>query len=260
MSEKLENAKGLYLEGIRDGKVREAVTKYTGNQYTQHSTGVKDGIEGFVEFFTPFIKRNPIRDIQIVRSIVDGQYVFLHVNQILNNGEAKWVTADMFDTDENDKIIEHWDAIQEHVEDTASGRSMVDGPAEIEDLEKTAENKALIEKFCQDILIDGKINSITDFISTAQYDQHNPTTEDGIEGLYKHIQKFIEQGITAKYVKVHRIIGQGNFVVALSHAMQNDDNWCFFDIFRLKDGKIVEHWDVQEKIQHQDKWNNSGKF
>ena len=51
MSQKLENAKSLYLEGIRDGNAREAVTKYTGHQYKQHSTGVKDGVEGFVEFF-----------------------------------------------------------------------------------------------------------------------------------------------------------------------------------------------------------------
>ena len=55
MSQKLENAKGLYLEGIRDGNVREAVTKYTGDRYTQHSTGVADGVEGFVTFFEPFI-------------------------------------------------------------------------------------------------------------------------------------------------------------------------------------------------------------
>ena len=53
MGKKLENAKALYYEGIRDGNVREAVTKYTGERYTQHSTGVRDGIEGFVEFFEP---------------------------------------------------------------------------------------------------------------------------------------------------------------------------------------------------------------
>jgi len=60
MSKRLDNAMNLYLEGIRDGKAREAVTKYTGARYTQHSTGVKDGIEGFVEFFEPFIARNRI--------------------------------------------------------------------------------------------------------------------------------------------------------------------------------------------------------
>ena len=48
MSRKIDSARALYLEGIRDGNAREAVTKYTGHRYTQHSTGVRDGVEGFV--------------------------------------------------------------------------------------------------------------------------------------------------------------------------------------------------------------------
>ncbi|MGR5542727.1 hypothetical protein ACPV5V_29680, partial [Vibrio campbellii] len=69
MSQKLENATNLYMEGIRDGFAREAVTKYTGRRYTQHSTGVRNGIEGFVEFFEPFLERCKDRDIRIVRAI-----------------------------------------------------------------------------------------------------------------------------------------------------------------------------------------------
>ena len=74
-SKRIANAKGLYLEGIRDGNMREALDKYTGDRYTQHSTGVADGKEGFIEFFAPFLERNPIRDIQVVRAIEDGRYV-----------------------------------------------------------------------------------------------------------------------------------------------------------------------------------------
>ncbi len=260
MSEKSENVKGLYLEGIRDGKVREAVTKYTGDRYTQHSTGVADGIEGFVAFFEPFIKRNPVRDIRMVRIIEDGQYVFCHAYQDINNGEAKWVTADLFDTDKNDKIIEHWDVIQAYVEDTASGRSMVDGPTEIEDLDKTKENKALVTNFCNDVLIGGQANKVTDYISTEQYDQHNPGVEDGLEEFGKHLKNVMESGMVNKYIKIHHIVGQGNFVVAYSHTQMGSDDYAFFDLFRVKEGKIVEHWDVQEKILPQSQWGNSGKF
>ena len=120
MSKKSENAKNLYMVGIRDGKIRQAVTEYIGDRYTQHSTGVGNNIEGFVAFFEPFVKRNKVRDIRIVRTIEDGQYVFVHVYQNMNNGEAKWVTADFFDTDKNDKIIEHWDVIQAYKENTVS--------------------------------------------------------------------------------------------------------------------------------------------
>lgn len=70
----------------------------------------------------------------------------------------------------------------------------------------------------------------------------------------------MENGQVTQYVKVHRLLGQGNFVVVFSEVNQGGDRWAFFDLFRLKDGKIVEHWDVQEKIGPKETWNNSGKF
>lgn len=257
---RVKNAKGLYLEGIRDGNITEALDTYTGERYTQHSTGVADGKAGFAEFFKPFLERNPVRDIQIVRTIEDGQYVFCHAYQSLNNGEAQWVTADLFDTDDNGKLIEHWDVIAEYITPTASGRTMVDGPTEIEDLDKTEENKEIVRAFAKDVLQGGKVDKVADYLSTEQYDQHNPHVEDGIEGLAKHLKDIAATGQSYKYVKVHRLIGQGNFAVMYSHVKVADDDWAFFDIFRLKDGKIVEHWDVQEKIGPKETWNNSGKF
>ena len=257
---RIANAKGLYLEGIRDGNMKEALDKYTGDRYTQHSTGVRDGKEGFIEFFTPFLERNPIRDIQVIRAIEDGQYVFVHVYQSLNNGEAQWVTADLFDTDADSKIIEHWDVIAEYQWPTKSGRSMVDGPTEIEDLDKTEANKAVIQGFVDDILIGGDNDKITDYISTEQYDQHNPLVGDGLDGFGAFLGEMAAQGQTMEYVKVHRLIGQGNFVDIFSEVKMGGNDWAFFDIFRLKDGKIVEHWDVQEQIGPKDSWTNSGKF
>jgi len=49
MSKKLENAKILYLQGIKEGKI-EVVKEYSGSRYTQHSTGVADGAQGFMDF------------------------------------------------------------------------------------------------------------------------------------------------------------------------------------------------------------------
>lgn len=265
MNNKLENAKGLYKEGISDGNIREALDKYIGARYIQHSTGVADGKEGFVKFFIPFLERYPVRDIRFVRSFVDGQYVFLHMHQNLSNGQRYYVTADIFDTDENDKIIEHWDVIQEEVRETLSGRSMVDGPNEIEDLDKTEENRKLVTDFVNTVLIGNQHDRFAEFISTEQYDQHNPTADDGLEGLSKHVQEFAERGVVARYVKIHKILVQGNFAATLSHATlshntEDREDWCYIDIFRMKAGKIVEHWDVQEKIPPRDEWNNSGKF
>ena len=101
---------------IRDGNYEQAIEAYAGQRYTQHSTPVKDGKEGFIEFFADFVQRKPIRDIEIVRCFEDGPYVFLHVLQTLNNGEFRYVTADIFDTDDDAKLIEHWDIITEFTE------------------------------------------------------------------------------------------------------------------------------------------------
>ena len=101
-----DNAISLYMEGILKGNPREAIAAYTGARYTQHSTGVADGPEGFIAFFEPFLERNPVRDFKIIRALQDGRKVFVQVHQDLNNGETQWLTTDFFDSDENGKIID----------------------------------------------------------------------------------------------------------------------------------------------------------
>ncbi|MEM1144576.1 MAG: hypothetical protein AAGI88_18500 [Pseudomonadota bacterium] len=260
MGAKLDNAKALYMEGIRDGHAREAVTKYTGDRYTQHSTGVADGVEGFVAFFQGFIERNPVRDIRIVRGIEDGQYVFVQAFQDINNGEARWITTDLFDTDNNDKIIEHWDVIAPVVETSKSGHSQIDGPTEATDLELTDQNKTIVRAFVQQVLIDGNADKATDFLSTQNFIQHNAEIANGIDGFLDYMNKLTEQGTPPRYLNLFKLIGQGNFVVTYSSMGIGSDEYAVFDIFRLENGLVVEHWDNMEKILPREQWGNSGKF
>ena len=109
MSKQVENAHNLYIHAIQDGCVSEAQAQSVGDTYIQHSTGVPDGKEGFAVFFANFFERHPEREMKIVRTIEDGNLVFVHVHQFLNGGEAQWVTTDTFRSDENGRIVEHWD-------------------------------------------------------------------------------------------------------------------------------------------------------
>ena len=258
MSRKIENAVGLYTEGIRDGNVREAVTKYTGDRYTQHSTGVRDGVEGFVEFFEPFIARNPTRDIQIVRTLEDGRHLFVHAYQSLNNGEAEWVTLDFFDTDGDDRIIEHWDVIAEYSPETPSGHTSVDGPTEVTDLDATGANKALVRAFVEDVLMEGgNAGNAGRYISSDQYVQHNKDVADGLEP-FKALA--ISEPRPLVYDEIVLLVGQGNFVAPLCRARRDDTPCAQADLFRIEDGLIVEHWDGAEPIGPESEWTNSGKF
>ena len=257
MGQKLENAKRLYLEGIRDGNAREAVTKYTGARYTQHSTGVRDGVEGFVEFFEPFIERNPKRDIQIIRGFEDGQYVFLQAYQSLNDGEAEWVTTDFFDTDENDKIIEHWDVIAAYAAQTPSGHSKIDGPTEITDLEKTEENKELVRNLIHDVLVGKNRHNVDKYISAETYIQHNAEVPDGLE----HFKVLVlADDPPLRYQEIVLLVGQGNFVATLCKATWAGEPYAQVDLFRLEDGLVVEHWDNAEPVPPEEEWANGGKF
>ncbi len=258
MSRKIENATSLYMEGIRDGNVREAVTTYTGDRYTQHSTGVRDGVEGFVEFFEPFVARNPLRDIRIVRTLEDGRHLFVHAYQSLNDGEAEWVTLDFFDTDSDDRIIEHWDVIAPYSAETPSGHTSVDGPTEIRDLEQTDGNKALVRAMITDVLMEGgDPHNVGRYISADHYVQHNREVADGLE-QFRPLVLAADRSLV--YDKIVLLVGQGNFVATLCRARWEGAPYAQADLFRIEDGLIVEHWDAAEPIGPEEEWVNSGKF
>jgi predicted SnoaL-like aldol condensation-catalyzing enzyme len=255
---KINNASGLYLEGIRDGNPRQAVTKYTGERYTQHSTGVRDGVEGFVEFFEDFISRNPIRDIEIVRALEDEQHLFVHAYQSLNKGDAEWVTLDFFDTDEHDRIVEHWDVIAEYSDSTPSGHTSIDGSTEVLDLDKTDANKVLVRSLVEDVLMPGgEPYKIDKYISNRTYIQHNREVADGLE----HFKPLaVDPQRSLNYDEIVLIVGQGNFVATLCKANWEGAPYAQADLFRIEDGLIVEHWDAAEAVGPEDEWVNSGKF
>ena len=69
------------------------------------------------------------------------------------------------------------------------------------------------------------------------------------------------KGISMKYNEVHQVIGEGNFVLTLSDGTFGDQPQAFYDLFRLEDGLIVEHWDVISPMPGADAPNNeAGKF
>ncbi|MFN3199936.1 MAG: nuclear transport factor 2 family protein [Bradymonadia bacterium] len=257
MASPRDNAIALYMDGIRDGNARAAVEKYTGDRYTQHSTGVADGVEGFVAFFEPFIARNPKRDIRVVRALQDGPNVFIHAHQVLNDGESKWVTTDFFDSDADGKIIEHWDVIAADTPPNPSGRTLTDGPTEIVDLDKTEANKAVVREFIETCLIGRRFDRVTDFINSEKYLQHNAVVGDGLDAFLKLADK---EDDPLSYQSCFMMVGEGNFVATLNRARWEEQDLCQVDLFRLEDGKIVEHWDNSEPVPPREEWANSGKF
>jgi len=225
------------------------------NKYIQHNLAIGDGLAGFGEVLGQLPEGSA--RVEVIRAFEDGDYVFTHTKYDFFGPKAGF---DIFRF-EDGLIVEHWDNLQEIVEKTASGRTQFDGPAAIEDSEKTEENKTLIGNFVKDILMGGNPGIITDYISTEQYDQHNPAVKDGLAGLGEALAAMAEAGTPMVYTENHMILGEGNFVLSVSEGTFMNEHTAFFDLFRIKDGKIVEHWDTIEAIPAESEWKNSnGKF
>lgn len=68
-----------------------------------------------------------------------------------------------------------------------------------------------------------------------------------------------KQGIKMIYNKIHYVYGQGKFVLVISEGTFANKPTSYYDLFRVENGKIIEHWDVVETIISEAD-NNNGKF
>ncbi|WP_417610453.1 ester cyclase [Owenweeksia hongkongensis] len=117
-----KNAMAFYKTAYL-GQPKEAIEKYVGKEYIQHNPDVANGTQGFIDYFERMQKEYPDKSIEFVRCIAEGDLVALHTHQIWP-GNDQYVTMDFFRFDENGKICEHWDSIQQVPENSANGNSM----------------------------------------------------------------------------------------------------------------------------------------
>lgn len=225
-------------------------------RYTQHNLGVADGLAGFGALLQQLPEGSA--KVRTVRVIEDGDLVAAHTEYDFFGPK---IGFDLFRF-EGGKIVEHWDNLQETPKGpNPSGRSMIDGPVEITDRERTAANKQLVSGFLDDVLVHGRMDRLAGYIDGERYAQHNPQIGDGLSGLGKALAAMADAGVTMRYDRVHRVIGEGNFVLAVSEGSFAGKPTSFYDLFRVEGGKLVEHWDTIEVIPPRAEWKNgNGKF
>jgi predicted SnoaL-like aldol condensation-catalyzing enzyme len=122
LAENKKNAIAFYKMAY-EGNPRKAIELYVGAQYIQHNPLVGDGKQPFIEYFERMQQEYPQKSIEFVRSAAEEDLVALHTHQVWP-GNDEYVTMDFFRFDDQGKIVEHWDAMQQIPETSAHKNKM----------------------------------------------------------------------------------------------------------------------------------------
>ncbi|GGG52176.1 nuclear transport factor 2 family protein [Paenibacillus radicis (ex Gao et al. 2016)] len=239
------------LESLANGQPEAIMNYIHPDKYIQHNQALPDGRAAMLGALKHL--KEVGTKVSIKRTFVDGDFVVLHS---IYDFHGPKIGFDIFRF-ENGLIVEHWDNLQEMVEKTPSQHSMIDGPVMIKDIGKTDANKAYVKNFVEDIMIGKNRSLLTTYFNGDNYIQHDPHIADGLSGLAAAVKVMEEQHIEMQYTYVHQVIGQGDFVLTVSEGLINGEPNAFYDLFRVENGKIAEHWDVIEPILPLDRRKNS---
>lgn len=240
------------LDSLQSGDPAAITATIDPDHYRQHNLMFPDGRAALLGAL-PMLRQGGTT-WHAVRAFADGDHVFVHSDAHFMGADR--VAFDVFRFD-GGRIVEHWDNIQDKAGPNPSGHTMTDGATDSADLDKTDANKALVRAMLDDVLIAGRFDKAPRYISTTTYVQHNPHVADGLEGLQQAgpmLAKF-------RYLSVEKLLGAGNFVLAMSHVSFDGTDSAAYDLFRVDGGRIVEHWDVVAPIPPRTEWRNqNGKF
>ena len=245
MTEQIEKALEL-INTFASGDSKKAEGLLDEN-YIQHNLSYGTGRDAFISS-VEYLAQAPVRTtVENVRAFEDGDGVFL---QTVYNfaGAGDQVAFDIFRFNEEGRIAEHWDNLAEKAAPNPSGRTQTDGTTELRDLDRTEGNRELFRNFLFDVMEGHHPEKTPEYFDGDTYIQHNTGIADGLSGLGEALDALAGQGIQMIYNTVHQVLVQGNFVLGVSEGTFAGKPTSYYDLWRVEDGRIAEHWDVMETI------------
>jgi predicted SnoaL-like aldol condensation-catalyzing enzyme len=234
---KLANAVSLYVDGVVGGDLNAVVDKYVTRHMIEHTPGLAQGRSGILDVFEPLIRRFDRRFIRPLRGFEDCGSVVVQTFQSFGYRELERVVFDVFDTDGDDRLVEHWSVTTALAPISTSGFSQIDGPTVIADLDATAANKRLVAAYTADVLIARHFHQVSRYRTPAFID-HHPLVDRVHTTRHGHAPS------RATYLRMVRLLGHGNYVTVLGDVAVGGKPAVVCDLYRVQDGAIAEHWDA----------------
>ena len=227
--------------------------------YIQHNLAFGTGADAFVAAVEGLAQAPVKTTVNNIRAFEDGDKVFL---QTVYNfaGAGEQVGFDVFRFDEDGKIAEHWDNLADKAAPNPSGHTQIDGTLEKKDVDKE-ETRNVVAGFVGDVLRGENPDKLTSYYDGDKYIQHNTAIADGLSGLGAALEAMAKQGISMVYNKTHMVLADGDYALACSEGTFGGVPTTYYDLFRVENGFIAEHWDVMETLADKSTWaNENGKF
>src|SRR5262245_17412543 len=242
----------VFDEVVGKGNI-DALNRLLSEDYIQHDPLLETGRTALIQFLKESDTFSKPTQGGVVRIIEDGDLVAVHSDYPMGDTKLAWF--DLFRL-EKGVIVEHWDVVQEQPEKVASGRTMLDGPTEITDRDKTRANKQLVKAFFDTVLIGGQVDKAANFFDKDTYLQHAPNFPDGLSSFLATMNKLRAEGTPFTIKILHRVVGEGNFVLTQSEGEFGGKPSAIYELFRVENGKSAEHWDVIQEIPTESKNTN----
>ena len=251
--------KALALIAAFESGDQAALDYVSDAKYIQHNLSTPDGKGVLTSFITgqatgittTTVRSFEVGDIVVTHNVYGGVW----------NGGVSQVSFDVFRFEEG-LIVEHWDNLADIVDDM-DGTSQTDGavtPAS--DSSSTETNQVLLEDMLKTLFIEGDWTNVRDYFNIDAYVQHSVGA--GADGSFLASL----EGTTGLpfYEAVKFVYTLGNFGLTMSQGpditgQDTVGTYAYYDLFRIADGRIVEHWDVIQLIPPMEEWaNDNGKW
>jgi predicted SnoaL-like aldol condensation-catalyzing enzyme len=249
---------------------------YATADFTEHNPEIGNGYEAKLAYFKARQAANPASppasqwaDV-IDNVIVDTDLFAIQRHVFTQPGDRGRLFVDLWRV-AGGKIVEHWDVIQPVPEtvrnantpwcgkgsDYASARMMGDtlesptcGAPDV--AANPADSRALVRRYTETLVRrDAVVAETVRRFNSPDFVQHSPDIEAGLAALATHLQEELSATGSSKSTSfVSHMLVQGDRVLVHRHVVRPNDplGVVAVDIFRVTGGKIVEHWDVKQRV------------
>ncbi|MFC4507709.1 MULTISPECIES: nuclear transport factor 2 family protein [Streptomyces] len=240
------------LRAAFEGGDTAVIDRHVRPDYIQHNPLAPDGPEAMKAFGAAWKQQFPDATYEEKRVVSEGDLVLLHSHGALIPGTPGLSVFDIFRFQDG-RIAEHWDILQEVPATTANGNDMfstlsrpqVGAPGQ---RWFTAYNKKIVTDYVDQLLVRKDLAAVDTYLGT-EYHEHSPNVPDGAvgvkTGLGAYFERFPQLSVVPK-----RVVAEGDLVAVQSHYVDapGERGRAVIDLFRVRDGKIVEHWDATQDV------------